>query len=48
MGLHENICVQRSPSHLQTGTFYWAHVGRRVVASQHAKLTSAASTRSCA
>ncbi|KAF8635992.1 hypothetical protein AX15_000154 [Amanita polypyramis BW_CC] len=23
--LHENIMVQRSPSHLQTGTFYWAH-----------------------
>lgn len=21
-----NIMVQRSPSHLQTGTFYWAHV----------------------
>ncbi|EIN12579.1 phospholipase D [Punctularia strigosozonata HHB-11173 SS5] len=23
--LHENIMVQRSPSHFQTGTFYWAH-----------------------
>ena len=22
----ENIMVQRSPSHFQTGTFYWAHV----------------------
>jgi phospholipase D1/2 len=25
MSLHENINVQRSPSHFQTGTFYWAH-----------------------
>ncbi|KAH7099651.1 phospholipase D [Auriculariales sp. MPI-PUGE-AT-0066] len=25
IGLHENIVVQRSPSHFQTGTFYWAH-----------------------
>ncbi|WFD33741.1 phospholipase D [Malassezia cuniculi] len=25
MGLHPNIFVQRSPSHFQTGTFYWAH-----------------------
>ena len=25
MGLHDNIFVQRSPSHFQTGTFYWAH-----------------------
>jgi len=24
-GLHRNIYVQRSPSHFQTGTFYWAH-----------------------
>ncbi len=24
--LHSNIMVQRSPSHFQTGTFYWAHV----------------------
>ncbi|KAG9315939.1 hypothetical protein JVU11DRAFT_3591 [Chiua virens] len=23
--LHENIMIQRSPSHFQTGTFYWAH-----------------------
>ncbi|ESK89222.1 spo14 [Moniliophthora roreri MCA 2997] len=23
--LHPNIFVQRSPSHFQTGTFYWAH-----------------------
>lgn len=23
--LHPNILVQRSPSHFQTGTFYWAH-----------------------
>lgn len=25
MQLHPNIFVQRSPSHLKTGTFYWAH-----------------------
>jgi len=25
-GLHPNIMVQRSPSHFQTGTFYWSHV----------------------
>ncbi|WFD30103.1 phospholipase D [Malassezia sp. CBS 17886] len=25
MGLHPNIFVQRSPSHFQTGTLYWAH-----------------------
>jgi hypothetical protein len=24
--LHPNIMVQRSPSHFQTGTFYWSHV----------------------
>ncbi|KAG6810808.1 hypothetical protein H0H92_010252 [Tricholoma furcatifolium] len=23
--LHPNVMVQRSPSHFQTGTFYWAH-----------------------
>lgn len=27
MDLHPNIMVQRSPSHFQTGTFYWSHVG---------------------
>ncbi|KAF8509648.1 phospholipase D [Hysterangium stoloniferum] len=25
INLHENIMVQRSPSHFQTGTYYWAH-----------------------
>lgn len=25
INLHKNIMVQRSPSHFQTGTFYWAH-----------------------
>ncbi|KAG1774856.1 phospholipase D [Suillus placidus] len=25
ISLHPNIMVQRSPSHFQTGTFYWAH-----------------------
>ncbi|WWD04615.1 hypothetical protein V865_002686 [Kwoniella europaea PYCC6329] len=24
-GLHPNVMVQRSPSHFQTGTFYWSH-----------------------
>lgn len=24
-GLHPNVMVQRSPSHLQTGTFFWSH-----------------------
>lgn len=28
-GLHPNIMVQRSPSHFQTGTFYWSHVSGR-------------------
>lgn len=27
--LHPNVMVQRSPSHFQTGTFYWAHVRLR-------------------
>lgn len=26
MNLHPNIMIQRSPSHFQTGTFYWSHV----------------------
>ena len=26
VNLHPNVMVQRSPSHFQTGTFYWAHV----------------------
>ncbi|KAL0243438.1 hypothetical protein I308_105404 [Cryptococcus tetragattii IND107] len=25
MNLHPNIMIQRSPSHFQTGTFYWSH-----------------------
>ncbi|AAW43231.2 conserved hypothetical protein [Cryptococcus deneoformans JEC21] len=25
MDLHPNIMIQRSPSHFQTGTFYWSH-----------------------
>jgi phospholipase D1/2 len=29
--LHENIMVQRSPSHFQTGTFLWAHVSLLLV-----------------
>ncbi|KAG6903142.1 hypothetical protein C0995_004689 [Termitomyces sp. Mi166 len=32
MALHPNVMVQRSPSHFQTGTFYWAHV------TEHEKL----------
>ncbi|KAF9649936.1 phospholipase D [Thelephora ganbajun] len=35
MGLHEeNIMVQRSPSHFQTGTFYWAHHEKLCVIDQ--------------
>lgn len=34
--LHPNIMVQRSPSHFQTGTFYWAHVNEYLsVACSH-------------
>jgi hypothetical protein len=29
--LHPNVMVQRSPSHFQTGTFYWAHVSRFIL-----------------
>lgn len=32
--LHENIMVQRSPSHFQTGTFYWAHHEKLCVIDQ--------------
>ncbi|KAK2465203.1 hypothetical protein APHAL10511_002557 [Amanita phalloides] len=32
--LHPNIMVQRSPSHLQTGTFYWAHHEKLCVIDQ--------------
>ncbi|KAF7977717.1 hypothetical protein HWV62_2994 [Athelia sp. TMB] len=32
--LHENIMVQRSPSHFQTGTFYWAHHEKMCVIDQ--------------
>ncbi|KAF9777640.1 phospholipase D [Thelephora terrestris] len=35
MNLHEeNIMVQRSPSHFQTGTFYWAHHEKLCVIDQ--------------
>ncbi|KAJ7147560.1 phospholipase D [Mycena crocata] len=33
-GLHPNILVQRSPSHFQTGTFYWAHHEKMCVIDQ--------------
>ncbi|KAF7314305.1 Phospholipase [Mycena kentingensis (nom. inval.)] len=33
-GLHPNIFVQRSPSHFQTGTFYWAHHEKMCVIDQ--------------
>ncbi|TCD69038.1 Phospholipase D1 [Steccherinum ochraceum] len=33
-GLHPNIMVQRSPSHFQTGTFYWAHHEKLCVIDQ--------------
>ncbi|KAF8120583.1 phospholipase D [Boletus edulis] len=32
--LHENIMIQRSPSHFQTGTFYWAHHEKLCVIDQ--------------
>ncbi|KAJ6584781.1 phospholipase D [Mycena capillaripes] len=32
--LHPNILVQRSPSHFQTGTFYWAHHEKMCVIDQ--------------
>ena len=34
MELHPNIVVQRSPSHLKTGTFYWAHHEKLCVVDQ--------------
>lgn len=34
MSLHPNIFVQRSPSHLKTGTFYWAHHEKMCVIDQ--------------
>ncbi|WRT67553.1 uncharacterized protein IL334_004525 [Kwoniella shivajii] len=41
-GLHPNVMVQRSPSHFQTGTFYWSHVSYpqegEELTSQHEKL----------
>ncbi|KAJ7600958.1 phospholipase D [Mycena floridula] len=32
--LHDNIMVQRSPSHFQTGTFFWAHHEKLCVIDQ--------------
>ncbi|KAG7443153.1 phospholipase D [Guyanagaster necrorhizus] len=32
--LHPNIMIQRSPSHFQTGTFYWAHHEKLFVIDQ--------------
>lgn len=32
--LHHNIMIQRSPSHFQTGTFYWAHHEKLCVIDQ--------------
>ncbi|KAF8840775.1 phospholipase D [Paxillus ammoniavirescens] len=32
--LHKNIMIQRSPSHFQTGTFYWAHHEKLCVIDQ--------------
>ncbi|KDQ62566.1 hypothetical protein JAAARDRAFT_171033 [Jaapia argillacea MUCL 33604] len=34
VNLHPNIMVQRSPSHFQTGTFYWAHHEKLCVIDQ--------------
>ncbi|TFY72827.1 hypothetical protein EVG20_g164 [Dentipellis fragilis] len=34
VNLHPNIMIQRSPSHFQTGTFYWAHHEKLCVIDQ--------------
>ncbi|TFK40629.1 hypothetical protein BDQ12DRAFT_679780 [Crucibulum laeve] len=34
VNLHPNVMVQRSPSHFQTGTFYWAHHEKMCVIDQ--------------
>ncbi|KAF9565693.1 phospholipase D [Agrocybe pediades] len=34
VALHPNVMVQRSPSHFQTGTFYWAHHEKMCVIDQ--------------
>ncbi|TFK73598.1 phospholipase D [Pluteus cervinus] len=34
VSLHPNVMVQRSPSHFQTGTFYWAHHEKLCVIDQ--------------
>ncbi|KAF8908954.1 hypothetical protein CPB84DRAFT_1813208 [Gymnopilus junonius] len=34
IGMHPNVMVQRSPSHFQTGTFYWAHHEKLCVIDQ--------------
>ncbi|KAF8895434.1 hypothetical protein BD779DRAFT_1619102 [Infundibulicybe gibba] len=34
VSLHPNVMVQRSPSHFQTGTFYWAHHEKMCVIDQ--------------
>jgi hypothetical protein len=46
--LHPNILVQRSPSHFQTGTFYWAHVNMVHLRLKRGGLMRRHSTRSCA
>ena len=40
--LHPNIMVQRSPSHFQTGTFYWAHVSCVISSADYMRLWGAA------
>jgi len=50
INLHDNIMVQRSPSHFQTGTFYWAHVSAVLHDQEVFKLKVNAywhSTRNC-
>ncbi|KAJ7254329.1 hypothetical protein B0H12DRAFT_1202294 [Mycena haematopus] len=39
--LHPNILVQRSPSHFQTGTFYWAHVSPQLLVTSRLSLYTA-------
>lgn len=48
INLHDNIMVQRSPSHFQTGTFYWAHVSAVLHDQSSLKMNIYwRSTRSC-
>jgi hypothetical protein len=47
VGLHPNIMVQRSPSHFQTGTFYWSHVSQLLPSALQERAGLINSTRRC-